>query len=205
MPCLATTNPAAHAKAASVPHTMPMIIVGRWIFSDAAMASLDRGEKGDFGMADTLGSPAKSIFQSTTLTSSGWKDHGEVAKSHHYLRCYRFNSYALDVPASADYGTGDRGRSDRRRGGGRGRRALACAQSAGWPSGPDARGFRSVSQGDQAALKCGREYYNRRCADDDCRRAGAAGRNFQAGSCLAQHGHDELRPLPDDPALQGQV
>src|SRR5262249_13908597 len=52
----------------------------------------DQGEKGDFGTADTLGSPAKSIFQSTTHTSPGWKSHGEAAQSHHYLRCYRLNS-----------------------------------------------------------------------------------------------------------------
>ena len=31
------------------------------------------------------------------------------------------------------------------------------------------------------------------------------GRDLQAGGRLAQHGLDELRPLPDDPALQGQV
>ncbi len=32
-----------------------------------------------------------------------------------------------------------------------------------------------------------------------------AGRDLQAGGRLAQHGHDEFRALPDDPALQGQV
>ena len=32
-----------------------------------------------------------------------------------------------------------------------------------------------------------------------------AGRDLQAGSRFAQHGHDEFRALPDDPALQGQV
>src|SRR6478735_299008 len=57
-----------------------------------------QGKRGDFGTADTLGSPAKSNCQSTTFTSPGWKAHGEVAKSHHYLGCYRLNSYALDVP-----------------------------------------------------------------------------------------------------------
>src|SRR5262249_5194285 len=111
---------------------MPMIIVGRWTFSDAAMGSKDAGEKGDFGTADTLGSLAKSIFQSTILTSPGRKAHGEVAKSHHYLCCYRFNSYALDVPAFADHGRGDRRRGYRRGRGGCCRRASACAQSAGW-------------------------------------------------------------------------
>ena len=37
------------------------------------------------------------------------------------------------------------------------------------------------------------------------RGARAAGGDLQAGSRLAQHGHDEFRALSDDPALQGQV
>ena len=37
------------------------------------------------------------------------------------------------------------------------------------------------------------------------RGARAAGRDLQAGSRLAQYGHDEFRALSDDPALQGQV
>ena len=41
--------------------------------------------------------------------------------------------------------------------------------------------------------------------DHDRGRARQAGGDLQAGSRFAQHGHDELRALPDDPALQGQV
>jgi hypothetical protein len=56
-----------------------MIIVGLCVLSDAAMDSAVQGKRGDFGTADTLGSATKSICQSKTLTSSGWKAHGEVA------------------------------------------------------------------------------------------------------------------------------
>ena len=71
--------------------------------------------------------------------------------------------------------------------------------------GPDAGGLRPVPQGDQAALQRGGEHHHRRRADHDRGRARQARRHLQAGGRLAQHGHDELRALPDDPALQGQV
>jgi hypothetical protein len=56
-----------------------MIIVGLCTLSDTAMERSVQGKRGDFDTADTLGLPAKSICQSKTLTSSGWKAHGEVA------------------------------------------------------------------------------------------------------------------------------
>ena len=49
-----------------MPQTMPTITVGLCTLSGAAMASQARAGQGDFAMADTLGSLAKSICQSTT-------------------------------------------------------------------------------------------------------------------------------------------
>ncbi len=48
-----------------------------------------------------------------------------------------------------------------------------------------------------------RQHHHRRRRDDDHRAAGEAGGDLQAGSRLAQHGHYELRPLPDAGTLQG--
>src|SRR5215468_9440114 len=107
MPCFATTKPPAHASAASVPQTMPMIIVGLCVVSGMVIRS-SGATRGDFRTADTLGSPAKSICQSKTLTSSGWKAHGEVAESHYYLCCHRVDPHAVDVAASSGDRAGDR-------------------------------------------------------------------------------------------------
>ena len=160
---------------------------------------------GDLRLADTLGSPAKSNRENKTLTSPGWKAHGESTQSHHYLCRYRLDPYALDVAASAGDRPGDRRCRDRRGRGRRGDRASACAQSAGRPARSVAGGLRAVPQGDQAALQRGGEHHHRRRADHDGRGARQAGRDLQAGGRLAQHGHDEFRAVSDDPALQGQV
>jgi hypothetical protein len=58
---------------------MPTIIVGLCALSDAAITPVFQGKRGDFGTADTLGLPVKSICQIENTTSSGWKAHGEVA------------------------------------------------------------------------------------------------------------------------------
>ena len=111
-------------------------------------------------------------------------------------------SMSPHLPVTA---AGDRRRRHRRGRSRRRDRPSACAQPAGRPSRPDAGGLRAVPQGDQAALQRGGEHHHRRRADHDGRGARQAGRDLQAGGRLAQHGHDELRALPDDPALQGQV
>ena len=63
--------------------------------------------------------------------------------------------------------------------------------------------FGRVPAGDQAAHRLRGEPHHRRRAVDDGGRAAAAGRDLQAGSGLAQHGLDELRPVPDAGPLQG--
>ena len=70
---------------------------------------------------------------------------------------------------------------------------------------PDAgsRGLPRVPADDQAALRRRDQHHHRRRPDDDDRGAAAAGAAAQARGRLAQHGLDELRPLPDAPALQG--
>ena len=111
-------------------------------------------------------------------------------------------SMSPHLPVTA---AGDRRCRHRRGRGGRRHRPSARAQPAGRTSRPDAGGLRALPQGDQAALQRGGEHHHRRRAHHDGRGARQAGRDLQAGSRLAQHGHDEFRALPDDPALQGQV
>ena len=111
-------------------------------------------------------------------------------------------SMSPHLPVTA---AGDRRRRDRRGRSRRRHRPSARAQPAGRPARPVAGGVRAVPQGDQAALRRGGEHHHRRRADHDGRGARQAGRDLQAGGRLAQHGHDEFRALPDDPALQGQV
>ena len=55
----------------------------------------------------------------------------------------------------------------------------------------------AVPQGDQAALELRAQHHHRRRADDGHRGAAEAVRRPQARGRLAQHGLDELRPLPD--------
>src|SRR6185437_2490397 len=108
MPCLAATKPAAQPSAAPVPHKTPNRI-GCHAAAGCAFTSTAVFPAGDSRLADTLGSSPKSNRENKTVTSPGWKAHGESTQSHHYLCRYRLNSYALDVAASA----GDR-RADRR-------------------------------------------------------------------------------------------
>ena len=76
MPCLAATKPAAQPNAAPMPHKAPIRMpeerAGR--VQDHATSCA-----GDLRPPDTLGLPAKSNRQIKTLTSPGWKAHGEVA------------------------------------------------------------------------------------------------------------------------------
>src|SRR5512143_4159184 len=204
-PCLAATNPAAHPSEAPIPHSAPMRTAGG--FADGVLEStiLLWLRAGDFCTADTLGSTTKSICQSKTLTSSGWKAHGEGAQSHHYLCCYRLDSHSVDVSASAGDRPGNRGCRHRRGRGRRGDCPPPRAQPARRPSRSDAGGVSSIPQGDQAAVECRGEHHHRWRADDDRGRTRPPGGDLQARSCVAQHGYDELRPLSDDPSLQGQV
>ena len=161
---------------------------------------------GDLSPPDTLGSRRKSNREIRTLAFTGIETL--MAKSRKVIITCAVTG-SIHTPSMSPHlpvtAAADRRRRDRRGRGGRRDRPSACAQPAGRPARPDAGGLRAVPQGDQAALQRGGEHHHRRRADHDGGRARQAGRDLQAGSRLAQHGHDELRALPDDPALQGQV
>ncbi len=135
-----------------------------------------------------------------------WPRVQEIQQGHHHLRRHRLDPHAVDVAASAGHRPGDRRRRGRRGRGRRRGRASACAQSEGRPARPDARGVRAVPQGDQAALSNVVVNITTGGAPTmSIEERVKPGRDLQAGGRLAQHGHDELRALSDDPALQGQV
>ena len=94
--------------------------------------------------------------------------------------------------------------ADRRGRGRRRDRPPARARSRGRPARPVAGGLRAVPEGHQAALRLRHQHHHRRRADHDDRGARCSpARDLQARGRLAQHGLDELRPLPDARALQG--
>ena len=63
--------------------------------------------------------------------------------------------------------------------------------------------LRAVSAGDQAAHRLRHQPHHRRRSLHDRRGAASPGGDVQAGGRLAQHGLDELRPVPDAEPLQG--
>src|SRR6185437_3560303 len=107
-PCLAATKPAAQPKDAPAPHKAP-IRIECLAAAGCAFTSTAVVPAGDLRLADTLGSQPKSNRENRTVTSPGWKAHGEITQSHYYLCRYRLDPHAVDVAAFA----GDR-RADRR-------------------------------------------------------------------------------------------
>ena len=87
--------------------------------------------------------------------------------------------------------------------GGRGDRASARARSRRRQPDAGSEALPRVRARDQAALERRDQLHDRRRGDDDDRGAAAAGAAAQARGRVAQHGLDELRPVPDAAALQG--
>ena len=98
---------------------------------------------------------------------------------------------------------GDRGSRHRRRKGRRGDRASARPRPEDGRPDQTPEAFAPFLKVIKQASQRGDQHHHRRRRDDDHRAAGEARRDLQAGSRLAQHGHDEFRALPDAGSLQG--
>ena len=125
-------------------------------------------------------------------------------QSHHHLRRHRRHPHAVDVAVSAGHARRDRRGGDRRGRGGRRDRPSARARSRR-PAGPTrrprpfARFLPRIKQRTNAVINI----TTGGAPVHDGRGARPAGGDLQAGGRLAQHGLDELRPVPDAGPLQG--